>query len=652
MFNQKSRIAIKKIDGLFSRVPVPVRRALRVFLLMLLDALCVLLALKIAQFIRFGWVIPKEQTLQFRLNLPWLLAIYLGVMFLFSQYRVLWRYATGRELFFQAIVLSLAGGMTLLWNGVFDRGMSRAVLAGACLYMIGLTTASRLFARSLCARIRKAGLLTSENNKNLPTLLIVGAGEAASFILTQNRWGGKPYGRVAGLVDDDCNKQHMRIQNVPVLGSIADIPRLADQLGIREIIIAMPSVTGKRMQEIIEICNSTRCQVRIMSDPQEANTLADNSRIVLREPNLADFLSRDEISIDDEQVGAFLRGQVVLVTGGGGSIGAEICRQVMIYAPQKLLIFDIYENCAYELLVELQRLHGADCPVQVLIGSVRDANRLNQVMKEHRPQVIFHAAAHKHVPLMEISPAEAVKNNVFGTLNVLEAGERHGVERFVMLSTDKAVNPTSVMGATKRAAETVMQQFARTSQMRCCAVRFGNVLGSHGSVIPLFESQIRAGGPVHLTHPEITRYFMTIPEAASLVLQACTIAQSGRIYILDMGEPVLILELAKKLIRFYGYDPETDMPIQVTGLRPGEKLHEELLMDEEQSALARTCHQKILVAPPLAKEPDAIASALEQLRLAAQDQDAKVLYRAIKAMVPDYTYTPNNRLAEDEDNLF
>ena len=340
-----------------------------------------------------------------------------------------------------------------------------------------------------------------------------------------------------------------------------------------------------------------------------------------------------------ELIRGYLAGKVVLVTGGGGSIGSEISRQIMRFSPKLLLIFDVYENCAYELECELKQKYGADCPIEVLIGSIRDKARLDDVFERYHPSVVFHAAAHKHVPLMEVSPAEAVKNNVFGTRNLLQSASEHGVERFVQLSTDKAVNPTNVMGATKRITEMLLQSYARHSKMKCMAVRFGNVLGSHGSVIPLFESQIRQGGPVTLTDPDITRYFMTIPEAAQLVLEAGALAQSGAIYVLDMGQPVRIKDLAKKLIRFYGYEPDVDIPIQITGLRPGEKLYEELLMDHERDRMTRTAHNKIFVAPPIPIEEDAFENQLGRLKEAAAENDNERVVETLVEIVG--TYTPN-----------
>ena len=357
------------------------------------------------------------------------------------------------------------------------------------------------------------------------------------------------------------------MQGVPVRGTISDIPELVRKYHILEIVIAITTVKGDRLSEIINLCNSTHCRVRMISDPQAVDENGNPVAAGFRELNTADFLSRDEIQLNNAQISEYLHDKIVLVTGGGGSIGSELCRQIMRYQPRRLLIFDIYENCAYELETELKNKYGPEAPVITLIGSIRDKARLDEVFDTYQPSVVFHAAAHKHVPLMEISPAEAVKNNVFGTKNLLTSAAEHGVERFVQLSTDKAVNPTNVMGCTKRLCEMLIQTFSQATSMTCVAVRFGNVLGSHGSVIPLFEEQIKRGGPVTITHPDIVRYFMTITEAAQLVLQAGGLAKGGSIYVLDMGEPVKIMDLANRLIRFYGYEPGVNMQVKVTGLR-------------------------------------------------------------------------------------
>jgi len=398
--------------------------------------------------------------------------------------------------------------------------------------------------------------------------------------------------------------------------------------------VAIPSLgNGARMQEILELCNQTRRHTRILSEP--ADTTGAEGTPFIRELNISDFLSREEIELDTAAIAGYLTGKTVLVTGGGGSIGSEICRQIMRFKPKLLIIFEIYENCAYELEYELRQKYGVSCPVVTLIGSIRDKKRLDEVFDEYKPQVVFHAAAHKHVPLMERSPAEAIKNNVFGTRNLLESASSHGVERLVQLSTDKAVNPTNVMGATKRITEMLIQRYGEKTSMKCMAVRFGNVLGSHGSVIPLMEAQIRKGGPVTVTHQDITRYFMTIPEAAQLVLQAGGIARSGSIFVLDMGEPVRIMDLAEKLIRAYGYEPNVDMPIKIIGLRPGEKLYEELLMDSERDKMTKTAHRKIFVANVDRVDDEQFERMMTTLEAVVDSNDERAV-EAVASVVPTY----------------
>ena len=409
-------------------------------------------------------------------------------------------------------------------------------------------------------------------------LLIVGAGNAGAWAVNLCKNKNQSFGNPVCLVDDDLTKKGLRVQGVPVRGTISDIPELVRKYHIVEIVIAITTLKGDRLTEIINLCNSTHCRVRMLSDPQAVDENGNPVAAGFRELNTADFLSRDEIQLNNAQISEYLHDKVVLVTGGGGSIGSELCRQIMRYQPRRLLIFDIYENCAFELFNALNEKYNGEIDVYVRIGSVRDTKRLDEVFAEFHPDVVFHAAAHKHVPLMEVSPCEAVKNNVFGTYNVAVAADKFKVPKMVILSTDKAVNPTNVMGATKRLTEIIIQYMNTVSQnTRYAAVRFGNVLGSHGSVIPIFQHQIAQGGPVCVTHKDITRYFMTIPEAAQLVCQAGGLALGGEVFVLDMGEPVKIMDLAKNLIRLSGFTEE-EIPIKITGLRPGEKLYEELAL--------------------------------------------------------------------------
>ncbi|MCQ2437822.1 MAG: polysaccharide biosynthesis protein, partial [Clostridia bacterium] len=517
-----------------------------------------------------------------------IVGVHMFVGILAGVYGMVWRYAGATEIARLVVTYGFSTLITLLLNQFVPWHMSRPILVitGICVMMFVIMS-------RFTYKLVREWMKSRVNNGNDARVLIVGAGEGgvyAARICLQNR---AKFGQPVAFADDDPLKRRMRINGIPVRGTINEVPEIVKKYSISEIIVAVPGLHGERRNEIVSICKQTHCRTRTLTDPK------DTARpMAIRELNTSDFLSRDEVELDNHLIEAYLTDKVVMVTGGGGSIGSEICRQIIRFKPKQLLIFDVYENCAYELECELKQKYGADIPIKVLIGSIRDRVRLDNVFETYQPSVVFHAAAHKHVPLMEVSPAEAIKNNVFGTKNLLESAEAHGVRRFVQLSTDKAVNPTNVMGATKRITEMLLQECARRGKMKCMAVRFGNVLGSHGSVIPLFEAQIKKGGPVTLTHPDITRYFMTIPEAAQLVLQAGGLANPGAIYVLDMGEPVKIIDLAKKLIRFYGYEPDVDIPIKIVGLRPGEKLYEELLMDSERDKMTHTAHNKIFVAPP------------------------------------------------------
>ncbi len=571
-------------------------------------------------------------------NLPWIVAVYLLSFLAGRLYTILWKYAGERDLIRLAGMIAVPTGIVYLVNRCFIHGVlfnSANAMAAVLIFLFigGSRLAWRLFLNHpLGERLRG----NTSKDPNRP-VMIVGAGEAGAWAINVCKTN-TGYGHVIVAVDDDPNKLGQTIHGVPVRGTLEEIPDLCTRYNIHTIIVAIPTLKGNRLNHVIDLCVSTHCAVQMLSDPQLVGA-GTPQQGAFRELNTADFLSREEVTLDTEKISGYLTGKTVLVTGGGGS--SELCRQVMRFHPGKLLIFDIYENCAYELQMELQQKYGRDIPVTVLIGSIRDKKRLDEVFETYHPTVVFHAAAHKHVPLMEVSPAEAVKNNVLGTKNLLVSASEHEVERFVQLSTDKAVNPTSVMGCTKRICEMLIQTFAGNTDMKCVAVRFGNVLGSHGSVIPLFEAQIKKGGPVTLTDENIERYFMTIPEAAQLVLQAGALAESGNIYVLDMGEPVKIMDLAKQLIRFYGYEPGVNMEIRVVGLRPGEKLYEELMMDEEQDKMRRTQHNKIFVASPRTIDLAQFYEQLQALEAAAAHNDEGVV-KQLAAMIPTFTPTREN----------
>ncbi len=602
--------------------------------LILLDLALLYIAVELAVVLRYDGAISPSMRMKLDQRIPLLMLFYTGALMVGGVYHMMWRYAGARELFRLMFLCAAATGAVLICNRVFAWKMPRSLFSLIGIFDFLLVGGSR-FGWKICREAYFARRSDPEHNR----VLIVGAGEGGAYAARACQEGRHLSGAPVAFVDDNPEKRGLRVCGIPVLGEVEDIPDLVEKKGISEIIIAIPRIKGNRLNEIVSVCKSTKCRVRILADPGGIKERPVDGRQAFREVNTSDFLSRDEVTLDMDSIRGYLTGKVVLVTGGGGSIGSEICRQVMRFGPKLLIIFDVYENCAYELECELKQNYGPDCPILVRIGTICDKGGLDAIFEEYKPTIVFHAAAHKHVPLMEESCAEAVKNNVFGTLNLLTSASEHGVQRLVQLSTDKAVNPTNVMGATKRVTEMLIQSFARNTKMQCVAVRFGNVLGSHGSVIPLFESQIKNGGPLTLTHPDITRYFMTIPEAAQLVLQAGALAKSGAIYVLDMGEPVRIKDLAEKLIRFYGYTPGVDMQIKITGLRPGEKLYEELLMDKERDGMTSTAHHKIFVAPPIVVDDEVFSAQLDALREAAlRGGNAEVvdkLHEIVETYTPD-----------------
>ena len=616
----------------------------RRILLMLLDCGLIVFCYWLAVMLRFDSGEAYQRAEVLRAMAPMLyyaLPIYMIVFWFGGLYEIMWEYAGMRDLARLTCLSGLATGLIMLFD-LFYR--SRPISGSVLIFGAVFNTAAIAGVRFLWRLIKTVRGARAHRPESRTPLLIVGAGNAGAWAVNLCKNKNQSFGDPICIVDDDLTKKGLRVQGVPVRGTISDIPELVRKYHIMEIVIAITTLKGDRLSEIINLCNSTHCRVRMLSDPQAVDETGNPVAAGFRELNTADFLSRDEIQLNNAQISEYLHDKVVLVTGGGGSIGSELCRQIMRYQPRRLLIFDIYENCAYELETELRNKYGADAPVVTLVGSIRDKERLDEVFDSYQPSVVFHAAAHKHVPLMEISPAEAVKNNVFGTKNLLTSAAEHGVERFVQLSTDKAVNPTNVMGCTKRLCEMLIQSFDSGTDMKCMAVRFGNVLGSHGSVIPLFEEQIKRGGPVTITHPEIVRYFMTITEAAQLVLQAGGLAKGGSIYVLDMGKPVKIMDLANRLIRFYGYEPGVNMEVKITGLRPGEKLYEELLMDTEQDKMRKTAHDKIFIAPPMQIDLADFYTGLQDLQQAAHHNDDAVV-ECLQHMVP--SYHPNRRVRED-----
>ena len=606
-------------------------RWLRRTILFLLDIVLLVVAFHTAIALRYEGALSAAMYRRLLGVFPQMLCIYAIVSLFGGVYDMIWRYAGANEILRLAAVYLGCSGVTLLMNHLVPWKVSRPVLVLTALCQLVLVAASRFTWKKLRETIR-----SRKKSVKRSRILIVGAGEGGVYAARICQQNPASLGQPVAFVDDDPLKRRMRISGLPVVGTLEEIPDVVKAKAIDEIIVAVPSAKGDRLAEIVSICKKTRLRTRILSNLNDASA---RNAPAFRELHTSDVLSRDEVELDNQLIREYLNGKVVMVTGGGGSIGSEICRQIMRFEPKELLVFDVYENCAYELECEMKQKYGADVPLRVLIGSIRDKARLDDVFEKYQPSVVFHAAAHKHVPLMEVSPAEAIKNNVFGTRNLLQSASEHGVRRYVQISTDKAVNPTNVMGATKRITEMLMQCFARKSKMKCMAVRFGNVLGSHGSVIPLFESQIKKGGPVTLTHPDITRYFMTIPEAAQLVLQAGGLAQTGAIYVLDMGEPVRLMDIAEKLIRFYGYEPGVDIPIKIIGLRPGEKLYEELLMDNERDRMTRTAHNKIFVAPPIPIEEAQFEAQLASLQEAAMNNDQERVVEALVDIVGTYKPT-------------
>ncbi len=562
--------------------------------------------------------------------------INVGTFGVFRLYNNLWEYASIDEVIqiLLAVLLSTLIGAVFLW--IISVRLPIRVFVVACFMLVFFMGGIRMVFRIM--RSKGRALASAQHPAERPRTLVVGAGETGSLAIDRmsSRDPLMP-GRPVVATDDDPAKRGLRIHGVRVEGTTDDILDLVDKYGIEQIVVAIPSSTPEERKRIYSVCTQTDCRLRTLPNVRELS-LDEIGDVSLRDVDVADLLGREEIVLNTRAVSGYIAGETILVTGGGGSIGSELCRQLAQVAPKRIVIFDMYENDAYMLRNELLSKYE-DIDVIVEIGNVCDAHRVGELFDKYEPSAVFHAAAHKHVPLMEVCPREAIQNNVFGTLNVVHAAADHNVDRFIFISTDKAVNPTSVMGATKRMGEMIVQYYARASKHTVfSAVRFGNVLGSNGSVIPLFQRQIAQGGPVTVTHPDIERYFMTIPEASRLVIQAGGMAHGGEIFILDMGEPVKIVDLAKGLIQLKGLTPGIDIEIVFTGLREGEKMYEELLMNEENTI--PTNNRSIMVSTGQEISYDEVTEKLDELRGAIALSDAEAI-RVLETAVPTYSYTPN-----------
>jgi len=561
--------------------------------------------------------------------LPFNIVITLVIFFFLKLYNSLWAFAGETEL--QNVIVSCFLSAAINGVGLNLVKIEAKAVPDSYYFMYAFSLVTLVFASRFSYRFFRSRKHKMQNKNNATRVMLIGAGDAGNSIIKEIVTSNFSTMTVSCIIDDDKSKWGSFIQGIKVIGGRDKILECADVYSIDEIFIAIPSASRLVIKEILEICKETECKLRVLPGIyQLVNGEVNVSK--LRDVEVEDLLGRDPIKVDIDSILGYVSGKVVLVTGGGGSIGSELCRQIAGHKPKQLIIVDIYENSAYDIQQELVRKYP-ELNLVVLIASVRNTNRMNGIFKEYHPDIVYHAAAHKHVPLMETSPNEAIKNNVFGTWKTAQAAAMHGTKKFVLISTDKAVNPTNIMGASKRICEMIVQTFNKHYDTEFVAVRFGNVLGSNGSVIPLFKRQIEQGGPVTVTHPDIIRYFMTIPEAVSLVLQAGAYAKGGEIFVLDMGEPVKILDLAKNLIRLSGYKVDEDIKIEFTGLRPGEKLYEELLMDEE--GLQDTANKMIHIGKPIDLDEEKFFIQLKQMKEDSKNESVDIR-RLVKEIVPTY----------------
>jgi FlaA1/EpsC-like NDP-sugar epimerase len=607
-----------------------VRQKIRNQLLMILDIFLIAGSALIAYLLRFDgnfFNIPREFTEHIVHVLIVAIVVKVIGFSYFKLYSSLWEYAGVNEviyIFNASLVCNIAVQAYIF---LVQLRVPRSIFIITILTDIFLVGGVRFAYRML----RRALLGEMRFYRNFKKVLVVGGGDTGAIVVRELKTRPELKSIPVAIIDNDPLKVGKSINGVPIMGDTRKIADIIEEFEVSEVIIALPNKSKEIVGEILKECSATHCKVKILPSMSQ---LIDESVLIqkMRDVDIEDLLEREPVKLDVEDIASYLHGQVVLVTGGGGSIGSELCRQIASYGPKQLIILDNYENNAYEIQNELLYQYP-ELNLVTLIASIREKHRIDAIFAQYKPEVVFHAAAHKHVPLMESNPTEAIKNNVFGTFNVAECADKYGTNRFVLISTDKAVNSTNIMGATKRIAEMIIQAFDIHSRTEYVAVRFGNVLGSNGSVIPLFKKQIEQGGPVTVTHPDIIRYFMTIPEAVQLVLQAGAMADGGEIFVLDMGEPVKILDLAKNLIRLSGFEPEEDIKIEFTGLRPGEKLYEELLLDEEE--LGTTKNNKIFVAQPIFTDLALLMREIDCLKEIIMTDSEKVK-EYIEVMVPTY----------------
>lgn len=617
----------KKMKQNFLKIPIN-----RILALILLDIMSIVVASFAALYIRFDFSfegIPQEYLIKFENIIVYNIVLTLLFFALWKLYKSVWRYASATELLNIVFATTCASIAQMILCHILNQKMPRSYYVLYWFLLFGMTCTIRFSYRILrLINSKRTELRTKKEGSNV---MIIGAGAAANAILKEIETSRYLNLNPKCIIDDNPGCRGKFLRGVPIVGDRNKIIDAVGQYNVDEIIFAIPSANTHVKKEILDICKETGCKMRTLPGMYQLIN-GDVSVAKLKEVEIEDLLGRDPIEINTEEVLNYVKDKVVLVTGGGGSIGSELCRQIAGHQPKQLIIVDIYENNAYEIQQELTQKYS-ELNLVVLVASVRNTTRIEKIFETYSPDIVYHAAAHKHVPLMETSPTEAIKNNVFGTYKTAQAAAKYGVKKFVLISTDKAVNPTNIMGASKRICEMIIQMMNHTTNTNFVAVRFGNVLGSNGSVIPLFKKQIAVGGPVTVTDPNIVRYFMTIPEAVSLVLQAGAYAKGGEIFVLNMGEPVKILDLATNLIKLSGYKPGEDIEIKFTGLRPGEKMYEELLMNEE--GLRETANKMIFIGKPIEFDEIEFRRQLDLLEQEAVNEDGDIRSEVMK-IVPTY----------------